>query len=813
MPVRFVLWSLVVGLLIFLPCSVVPAADGDAVLTDEQTLRAAGLGTDGPALLEFFRKRANADSSPERISALVKELGNLSPEARDKAVAELVCIGTPAVLQLRQALRDPDDRVVAAQARRCLEFLEGTSSASLSAAAAHLLANAQTDGAAEALLSFLPFAEDDNVLEDIKGALAQIAIKDGKPDPALLKSLDDPISLRRVTAAEALCQGGRDDLVLPVRKLLKDSKPAVRLRVALALAQYRDPNAVGTLIKLLAELPTPLAKQAEDYLVNLAGEQSQKFPPLGDDANAHKKCSEAWDAWWKTTEDCTKLIQEFKKRTLDDSNRDKIIALIKQLGDDSFEVREKADADLVAMGEAAVPLLRQNMNHQDPEISQRIRKFLESGKEKAAAASAVSARLLALHKPEGAAEALLGYLPFAEDENLAQEVQGATAAVAFRQGKPDPAVIKALEDKAPSRRAAAAEALCQPGGEGWRANIKKLLADPDASVQLRTALALANARDKEAIPALIGQMGDGPYDQGVLAEEFLRTLAGETAPASTLENTADSRKKVKDAWNDWFKVRGPSLVLGKPSSNTHYLGYTLLVCIDPNTNMGSLVELGAGNKKRWQIDGLNYPWGAQVLPGNRVLIAEHNLNRVTERDLKGTVLWEHRCNNQPVSLQRLPNGNTFIATRGQLMEVDKSGKEVFTYNWPNGTILEAKKQKNGNYAFVTQNAEYIRIDKAGKQLKNSSVAQLQWYGCQIDILPNDHVIYPQYSANKVTEYDGDGKIVWEATVQWPTSAFRLPNGNTLVACQQQQKVFEINKAGKVVSEYKDTLHPMRAQRR
>jgi hypothetical protein len=147
------------------------------------------------------------------------------------------------------------------------------------------------------------------------------------------------------------------------------------------------------------------------------------------------------------------------------------------------------------------------------------------------------------------------------------------------------------------------------------------------------------------------------------------------------------------------------------------------------------------------------------------------------------------------------------------MEVDKSGKEVFTYNWPNGTILEAKKQKNGNYAFVTQNAEYIRIDKAGKQLKNSSVAQLQWYGCQIDILPNDHVIYPQYSANKVTEYDGDGKIVWEATVQWPTSAFRLPNGNTLVACQQQQKVFEINKAGKVVSEYKDTLHPMRAQRR
>jgi len=813
MPSRVVLGLSVVSLALFLPVLTLWAADAEGVLTDEQTLRAASLGTDGPALLEFFRKRANADASPDHIEVLVKQLGAPSPEARDKAVAELICIGTPAVLPLRQAVRDPDDRVVATQAQRCLEFLEGTSSAALSAAAAHLLANAQPEGAAEALMSFLPFAEDDNVLEDIKGALAQIAIKDGKPDPALIKALDDPISLRRVTAAEAMCQGAREDMIVPVRKLLKDPKPAVRLRVALALAQFRDPNAVGTLIKLLAELPTPLAKQAEDYLVNLAGEQSAKFPPLGDDGPAHKKCSDAWEAWWKSTEDCTKLIQEFKKRTLDDSNRDRVLAFIKQLGDDSFEVREKAEADLLALGEAAVPLLRQNLNNQDPEVCQRIRKCLETGKEKAAAASAVSARLLALHKPEGAAEALLGYLPFAEDENLAQEVQSAIVAVSFRDGKPDPSVVKALDDKAPSRRAAAADALCQPGGEGLRARVKKLLSDPDPVVQLRAALAMANARDKEAIPALIGQMGDGPYEQGVQAEEFLRSLAGETAPTPTLENSADARKKCKEAWDNWYKARGDSLVLGRPPSHHHYLGYTLLVCIDPNTNMGSLLELGAGNKKRWQIDGLNYPWGAQVLPGNRVLVAEHNLNRVTERDLKGTVLWEHRCNNQPVSLQRLANGNTFIATRSQLMEVDKSGKEVFSHNWPNGTILEAKKQKNGQYAFVTQNAEFIRIDKAGKQLKSTRVAQLQWYGCQIDILPNDHVLYPQYSSNKVTEYDGEGKVVWEANVQWPTSAFRLPNGNTLVACQQQQKVFEINKAGKVVSEYKDTLHPMRAQRR
>jgi Tfp pilus assembly protein FimT len=93
------------------------------------------------------------------------------------------------------------------------------------------------------------------------------------------------------------------------------------------------------------------------------------------------------------------------------------------------------------------------------------------------------------------------------------------------------------------------------------------------------------------------------------------------------------------------------------------------------------------------------------------------------------------------------------------------------------------------------------------------VANLQWYGCGIDILPNDHVLYPQFGSNKVTEYDADGKVVWEATVQQPTSAMRLPSGNTLVASQQLQKVVEINRAGRVVAEIKESYHPMRALRR
>src|SRR5260370_17289798 len=121
MPSRVVLGLSVVSLTLFLPILSLWAADAEGVLTDEQTLRAASLGTDGPALLEFFRKRANADASPEHIEVLVKQLGAPSPEARDKAVAELICIGSPTVLPLLHASHYPPHPVISPPTHPCIQ--------------------------------------------------------------------------------------------------------------------------------------------------------------------------------------------------------------------------------------------------------------------------------------------------------------------------------------------------------------------------------------------------------------------------------------------------------------------------------------------------------------------------------------------------------------------------------------------------------------------------------------------------------------------------------------------------------------------
>ena len=52
-------------------------------------------------------------------------------------------------------------------------------------AAARLLATRKEDGITDALLNYLPLADDESVGDEIRNTLAALAVRDGKPDAAL----------------------------------------------------------------------------------------------------------------------------------------------------------------------------------------------------------------------------------------------------------------------------------------------------------------------------------------------------------------------------------------------------------------------------------------------------------------------------------------------------------------------------------------------------------------------------------------------------------------------------------------------------
>jgi HEAT repeat protein len=766
---------------------------------DEMEVQDAYIQPTGEGLLELFRKRVPGQVDRAQLAKLVEKLGDPSPEVRVKAHRELVCLGSPAVPLLRRASKELDDVAFAARARQCLDQIQGTS---VLTSAARLLAELKPTGTTEVLLAYLPFADDEAVIEEITGTLNEVALQGDKVDPALERALDDKSPTRRAFAAEVLCRKMGASSIPTVRKLLKDPKATVRMRAAIALANVRDAEAIPVLVDLLAELPGERCKPVEDYLSQLAGDWSIGVP-AGNDEVARGLRRKLWAEWWKNMEG-PGLLAQFGKYTVGDEDRTKILALAAKLDDANAEVRDKAMTELQSLDSAAtIPVVRQVANASEGKKAERLTKCLKLlDKGKCAPLPPAAARLLALRAPKGATEALLAFLPSAEDEPMASEVQTALVAVAFPEGKPHPALLRALEDKVGARRVAAVEALCHGGVVREREAVHKLLADKDLDVRRRVAFALAGANDKAAVPVLIALIDTVPLDQGLAVDEYLRQFAGDDAPKDVLDSKPETRKKCREAWAAWWTKVGEKIDLARVERVPRMLGYTMLLEQWSNFGNGRVMEVDKDGKTRWQITGLMYPMDARVIGNDRVLIAEYSSSAVTERNFKGDVLWQ-KAVTYPTGCQRLRNGNTFIVTRNQLMEVDKSGKEVFTHTPKmGGEIAAAEKLRNGQIAMLMTTGSLVRLDSRGKELKTQRVSPLYYYGSNFQLLPNNRVLMPLPQSGKIVEHDASGKIAWEAPVTGPTSVQRLHNGNTLVACGNGSRVIELNRSGKIVWEYK-----------
>jgi HEAT repeat protein len=507
----------------------------------------------------------------------------------------------------------------------------------------------------------------------------------------------------------------------------------------------------------------------------------------------------------KVAADGPGLLDYLRRHTLDAETEARVRALVRQLGDDSFDKRERASKALVALGGLARPFLRRAATDPDAEVARRARECLRQidrggpAAEGSPQVAAAALRRVAHLKPAGAARVLLAYLASVQDEALAEEVRLALAAVATKDGKPEPLLLAALADKLPARRLAAAVALCRARAAEALPAVRKLLDDPDTTVRFRAAVALAGARDKEAVAALIRTLDGPPSRQTSLVEELLYRVAGRTAPPAPSEQGPAARRRYRQAWEGWWKENAAKVEGAKLEEVAGTLGYTLIVLLDA----GRVLELDALNRPRLDVGKLEYPLDAQLLPGDRVLAAEYNAARVTERDRDGKVLWEYKVPS-PLVAQRLANGHTFIATIQGAVEVDRSGTIMSRFRPPRGEeIMKAQKLPNGDLVMVGKLGvpRYFRFDSSGKELKSFGV-DLRTSGGRLDVLPNGHVLIPERAHNRVVEHDADGKVVWEATVAEPVAAVRLANGNTLVTTMTQNRAVELDRAGKEVWQYR-----------
>jgi hypothetical protein len=488
-----------------------------------------------------------------------------------------------------------------------------------------------------------------------------------------------------------------------------------------------------------------------------------------------------------------------------------------RLGSDSFAERERAEANLRALGRLALPHLRPLLDSPSLEVRRRARACVQAiDARPEAALVAAAAKLSAAHPPEGIVPAILGCLPGIDNEVAEAALVDALAAVALKDGRPDPALLAAARDDEPARRAAAASVLARvPAG---RAETRRLLGDPDPKVRFHAAWGLLRAGEKSAVPVLAALLAEAPLPLAWRAEEALYRLAGDQGPRITLgQGEPEARKRCRRAWEAWWEKACEKVDPGKVDLGEMPLGLTLITELDGpgREGDGRIWECGADGRPRWQIEGLERPLDAHLLRGGRILSVRNGgeYPRVAERNLAGKVLWEHRLDSPAVSCQRLPDGHTLAVTHAGLQELTADHKVVVSYRVERRLrVWYGRKLPGGHFILALGNDQLIELDGKGKEVcAIPTGGSHSW--ASVEGLGEGRYLVALYLANKVIEVDTAGKVLWEAKVDTPGHATRLANGHTLVTSIEERRVVELDRAGKVVWSVKTRGRPFHAYRR
>jgi hypothetical protein len=181
----------------------------------------------------------------------------------------------------------------------------------------------------------------------------------------------------------------------------------------------------------------------------------------------------------------------------------------------------------------------------------------------------------------------------------------------------------------------------------------------------------------------------------------------------------------------------------------------------------------------------------------------------------GTVTWEYSGGSRDGFV--LPNGNLLLAYSDRVEEVTREKKVVFLYKLDaaNREIGTAQRLYNGNTLITELGAKprLLEVDSAAKvQVEVPLQPETDNAHMQTRMarqLRNGNYLVPHLLAFSVKEYAPDGKVLrtiktdlasigGRPAENWPFTAIRLDNGNTLVSLTHGNKAVEFNPNGEIV---------------
>ena len=762
--------------------------------TERELLKTAGFNpANTKTLIPLFKGRSSPIPAKENIEKLMDQLVKGNPEEKLTAKKDLICMGDFVISTLKKATGEVLDPASEKNLKDCIELLEGKSSEKLISSALKVIASEGKTESSEVLFAYLPFAAEEILRTECESTLRALFTTSTTSGTVFEKTLTDPNPYKRAVAAEILVRKGNPKQISMAKNLLNDTSSLVRTKLVLAFLEQKDRVAMPTALKLLASDSKDTSSLIETALATLAGELAIQGPK-NDDSISRSITEAVWAGWWKSIneQDLLAVLRESTAPMAMIADADKIfkdnnIELIKKhINSKSFKSNPALQAFL--LNRAAFDMNIAKLIEPD---SNAIKLQLQSNQ-----VTPALIRLITLVRPANAIEIILAYIPSCHDDNI-QDLLGECLGLYLNdQNTIPPALIAASTSSTEEIRTFAGKVLAQSPNEIAQKTCTTLLSDSSVRVRFEVARESIKNQNKSAIPILIELMTKVPPEKAEAIDQTLRAIAKDKSPESKNDSKVDTA-----AWNTWWQKEGTQLVLIPGAKTQEALKNFLVVeSFNQEKKSGRVFLITPSGKTLWEIANLSNPTDALLLPNNKVLITEQGANRITERDTKGNISWEKSATN-PFLSQRLSNGNIFIASRNKIVEVGRNGNEIFSFSYPNETILAACKTRTNEYALLSYNGVFLKLDSKGNEVLKSRIPFPTNFGINGGaITQNDRVLVSIPTLNKIMEFNFNGQSTWESTITMPGIPTKLPNGNVVAPSLNGSKIVEIQMDGKIIYE-------------
>ena len=262
------------------------------------------------------------------------------------------------------------------------------------------------------------------------------------------------------------------------------------------------------------------------------------------------------------------------------------------------------------------------------------------------------------------------------------------------------------------------------------------------------------------------------------------------------------------------------------------------------SDKGKVALVDAKGKVEWQVANSSEVHGLERLPNGNILFTTAG-PKVVEMTPDKKVVWEYAPKPKDSSvprveihaIQRLPDGLTMVAESGnkRIVEVDAKGKVVHEvaltvdHPDPHRDTRMARKLANGHYLVCHEADGTVReYDPKGKvvwsyKLDLASRPRSPGHGPEghgVEVFgairkPDGNTLIAAGNGNRVIEVNPKGEIVWSLghdelpgiRLAWVTTLQLLPNGNLIVgnthAGPENPQLFEVTRDKKVVWTFKD----------